>query len=336
MPGPGDREFITQLGPPMLAMLKPEDAAALVSKHGLPADAAGRRELAMPLKIFHQLTAEATALLGDVSLGVRLAHKAPRGSYGALEFTLLSSPSIREALVRLNRYSALLNGLVRFSVDVVADEARFTQRVDGMPLVNGRVGNEFSIALTTRVLTGLSGKAFTPREVWFGHPRPADVSELEKAFGTRALAFDRGENGFSFDAAFLELPVVTADPNLLPLVEDQARRLALSRQAASDFPGEVREQTRKLLQSSSLGVAEVAKSMGLSQRTLQRRLGEHGTTFFAVLDALREGLAREYVPDPKLVLGEVAYLLGYSDLSAFVRSFKRWTGKTPGEYRKGR
>jgi AraC-like DNA-binding protein len=63
-------------------------------------------------------------------------------------------------------------------------------------------------------------------------------------------------------------------------------------------------------------------------------LSEHGTTFFDLVDALRESLAREYVQDPKLGLGEIAYLLGYSDLSAFGRSFKRWTGKTPGDYRR--
>jgi AraC-like DNA-binding protein len=314
--------------------MQPADAAALVEKYGLPGDWAARRELAMPLRTFHALTEEAALKLQDPSLGLHLAQKMPRGSYGALEFTLRSAPNIREALERLRRYSALINGLIRFELEVRSGRAEFTQSVPGVPAVNGRVGNEFSMALAVRVLRELAGAEWVPLEAWFGHEKPEGADGVPAFFGTQAITWSRGQNGFALDLEFFEARVVSADPALLPLVEDQARRLALSRQAASDFPGEVREQTRKLLQSSGLGVAEVAKTMGHSQRTLQRRLAEHGTTFFAVLDSLREGLAREYVPNPKLGLGEIAYLLGYSDLSAFVRSFKRWTGKTPGEYRK--
>src|SRR4051812_8083646 len=106
MPGAADREFLTQLGPPMLARMTPEDALALVAKYRLPADWAARRELALPLRLFHALTDEAAQKLGDPALGLHLAQQVPRGSYGALEFTLRSSPTIREALERLRRYSA--------------------------------------------------------------------------------------------------------------------------------------------------------------------------------------------------------------------------------------
>lgn len=330
---PDDRQFITQLGPPMLGLMEPAAAATLVARYGLPADWATRRELTMPLKTFHAFTADAVQLLQNPSLGLHLARLAPRGSYGALEFTLRSAPTVREALLRLQRYSALINSAIRFGLEVRNGRAELTQSVEGVPQVNGPVGNEFSIALVVRLLRGLAEAEWVPLEVWFGHDAPADREALEEFFGTPAIRFSAGQNGIAIDLAFFERPVVTADAALLPLVEDQARRQALARQG-SDFAGEVRETARKLLTSSAFGVAEVAKALGLSQRTLQRRLGEQGTTFHAVVEALREAMARELVPDPKHNLGEVAYLLGYSDLSAFVRSFKRWTGTTPGEYRK--
>ena len=334
MAGPLDREFITQLGPPLLTMMEESAAAALVARYALPSDSATRREFGMPLRAFHAFTEEAAFALGNPSLGLQLAQFMPRGSYGALEFTLRSAPNVREALERLGRYSALINGLIRIEVQLKSGRGEFTHFIPSVPLVNGRVGNEFSLALSVRLVRELSGHHFTPLEVWFGHERPGAVSELESFFGTKSLHFGRGQNGFTCEPKFFDDPVVSADAALLPLVEDQARRLALSRQTTNDFPSEVREQVRKSLQSSSFGVAEVSKAMGQSQRTLQRRLSEYGTTFFDLVDSLRESLAREYVQDPKLGLGEIAYLLGYSDLSAFGRSFKRWTGKTPGDYRR--
>ena len=329
MAGPLDREFTSQLAAPILRMLPPAEAAALAHRFELPADWAGRRTLNMPLRVFQQFTAEAAQRLNDPSLGLHLAQNLPRGSYGALEFTLRSAPNIREAIDRLRRYSALLDGLISLTVTARGARAKLIHAVTGAPEVNGRIGNEYAMALAVRLLRELSGNAFTPTEVWFAHAAHGQVSELEAFFGTASIEFGKGENGFAFASTVLELPVA-----LLAVVEEQAQRLVLSRQVAADFPGEVREQARRFLQSSSLGIEQVAQAMHLSERTLQRRLKEHGTTFLGVLDSLRAQLALEYIDNPKLALGEIAYLLGYAELTVFIRCFKRWTGTTPGDYRK--
>ena len=105
---------------------------------------------------------------------------------------------------------------------------------------------------------------------------------------------------------------------------------------SNDFLGTVRKNLRTALERGRPSVDYVAELLHMSARTLQRRLTELNTSFNQVVEEVREQLARMYLDQPALSLAEVAYLLGYSDLTVFVRAFRRWTKMTPGEYRKSR
>ena len=140
-------------------------------------------------------------------------------------------------------------------------------------------------------------------------------------------------NGFTLSAEDLSAPNTSSDPALLALLEHHANQAISGRQPLQGLPGLVRQRLRESLGRRLPSIQEMARRLRLSPRTLQRRLSEEGTSFQQQLDAVREELARVYVQESKLPLGEVAYLLGYSELSTFLRAFRRWTGKTPSQFR---
>jgi AraC-like DNA-binding protein len=189
------------------------------------------------------------------------------------------------------------------------------------------------VVLVTRLIRQLSGNAWTPERVWLAHPRPPDSSALEACFAGTPITFDTGANGLAFAASTLALPVVSADAPLHSVLTQHAERALPPEPPAEDWLARVRLKTREALGEGGGTLERVARALKMSPRTLQRRLSEHGTSFQDVLDVERQELARRLLEDPRLSVSEVAWRLGYSELTAFNRAFKRWTGKTPGEWR---
>jgi AraC-like DNA-binding protein len=188
------------------------------------------------------------------------------------------------------------------------------------------------LALVVRYMREVTGRDVVPLAVAFAHARPADTKELD-AFFQAPLAFGQGENRVELPTALLDMPIVSRDSMLFSVLDGQAEKLEASRPAKRDLLTDVRAAIRSALDDGQPELATVAKTLGTSARTLQRRLGEERTTFQAVVDGVREELARSLIANEKLSLGDVAYLLGFSEISAFTRAFKRWTGTTPSRWR---
>jgi AraC-like DNA-binding protein len=291
-------------------------------------------EVSVPLERFHAFGEALATKLGDPLLGLHAAMALPRGTYGLVEFVFRSAPTPREALDRLVRYVPLINSLLAFTVVIDQGEARVEARIAGQPTCLGRQGNEFILAIFFKIGRELAGQAWSPRRVWFAHDAPADTSELRRYFGTEALVFDAGANGMSFDVALLDRPIPTADVALYSLLDREARE-RVARLGPNDELEVVREKIRLSLQKGEPSIERVAQAMAMSTRALQRWLSSKGTTFRGVVEEVRQALAQMYLHDHRRPLTEVAFLLGYSDLRAFVRAHKRWTGTTPGASRRG-
>ncbi len=309
------------------------DAAALAAELGLPEGAATEPEVVLPLSTLEQLYARAAELTGDRDFGLHLAANYPRGTYGLVEFIARNSPTLREGFARTVKYASIMNDRVRVTLSERGGAVRLEHQVVGRPLGYGRHGNEFFIPAVLMQARLLAGEPLKPTRVWFAHQAPEDVSEHVALLGTERLRFGAGSNGFELPAEQASLPIPSADPPLLSTLVAQAER-ALK---GAPTPGSLAEQVRavveaKLDQTPSL--QSVAAVLHMSARTLQRRLGEEDVTFAGVVDAVRERLARELVKDPAVGLSEVGFRLGYADLPAFLRAFKRWTGKTPSGLRR--
>ncbi len=327
----------SQLVGPVLARVREAggDAGALARRFQLPEGAEASPEVVLPLARLHQLLDAAAEASGDASLGLHVAERLPRGAYGVLEFACRTAPTIRAAVVRIVRYIGLLNELVAVSFEEREGMGVIEQRIAGEPLCVGRHGNEFFVATMLLGARTLSGAACVPERVWFAHAQPDDVAELCAFLGTTRVRFGAGGNGMALAAPLLDLPLRTSDPPLFSLLERQAEQSLAGGAAPSQLLALVRRRIRDTLGETPPSLDSVAAELSMSARTLQRRLADEGVSFVEVVDEIRHELALEYVREARRPLGEIAFLLGYAELSPFLRAFKRWTGKTPGELRGG-
>jgi AraC-like DNA-binding protein len=339
----GSTVLRSQMAPAFLAVygIAGGDVAALIQRYGLPADAVSQRELAVSLDALDDIANAAAEQARDPNLGFHLAAKLPHGSYGLLEYIGRSASTVRHAGDRFLRYSTLLNDVVRFAFEQRGNVFVLSQRVPGHAACVGRQAGEMFMALVVRYLRELTSAEWNPERIAFAHAPPPDTSELEDYFRA-PLVWSCGENHVELPLALLERPVASHDANLFSVLDEQAERLIASRAPKQDEnAGEeanagiakIRAQVRAALDDGQPQLADVAKALRMSPRTLQRRLKDDGTSFQDVVDSVREELARVAMANPKYSLGEVAYLLGFSEISAFTRAFKRWTGMTPSQWR---
>jgi AraC-like DNA-binding protein len=174
---------------------------------------------------------------------------------------------------------------------------------------------------------------YRPARVEFAAALPADTAEHERVFGC-PLRFAAERNALLIDRRdWHRAPARPANDSLFEVLEQHAALLLAGLPPASPLLAELREAVTAELRDGGATLARVGKRLGMSGRTLQRRLDEQQLDFRAVVDEVAAELAKAYLRDQALGLAEIAFLLGFADQSAFTRAFKRWTGVTPGRWR---
>jgi len=184
-----------------------------------------------------------------------------------------------------------------------------------------------------RMCRSLIGRDFSPRHIELRRPRPAAIDDFERLFRT-PLLFGAAQNRLVFDGAGIESPLDGANPDLA-LRADAIALQYLARIERDNIQARVREVLMQRLQRAEPSQDEVAEHLCMSARTLQRKLGESGTTYKEILDETRHSLALLYLSAPHHSLSEITYLLGFSSGSSFTRAFRRWTGQSPSNWRAG-
>jgi AraC-like DNA-binding protein len=311
------------------------DADALRQRFRLPEDPQAQTEVRFTFSRIRQFWDAVAEEVGDEWAGLHVALQLRRGAYGLLEFSARCAPNLEGALQRVVQYAPLINELAVSTLERQASLAQLELRIPGETLMFGRHGNVYMMTAIISIGRQIVARRWNPTTIWFANPRPPglQLDELAEALGTTDITFGAGANGMSLRAELLELPVVTADADLLPLLDRQARLSIAGRPTPDDFLGRVRRQLTESLREGRPTLVHVAKRLHMSERTLQRRLLDEGMSFQELLDHTRRTLARGYLEDPRLSLAEVSHRLGYAELRAFVRAFKRWTGTTPGKTR---
>lgn len=179
----------------------------------------------------------------------------------------------------------------------------------------------------------LTGQTGLVQEVHIEFPAPDYHDKYEQRFRA-PVTFDRPESRLVLTPEAARLPVLEAHPllhqQLLALAQDRMKKLEI----AETFQGRVQHIIGPLLHGRTPSLEATAERLGLPDWTLRRKLREEGTTFQALLDDMRKDLALGYMRDTQMSFGEIAYVLGFSTPGAFQRAFKRWTGETPGDYRR--
>jgi AraC-like DNA-binding protein len=304
------------------------DRARVLAAAGFQAAQLSDPDQLLDLEGVLRLTRAAAEVTGDDVLGLHLGERWEIGGLGVLSYAVLNAPTVETALRNFERYgrSHLQGGGIRFHQG--GREARLTYELAVADRELARQHVESAAAVGVRILRRLAGDDFRPRSVAFGHRRPADVAEHQRIFGC-PVSFGHPKNiEIVFDAAVLELPVEGADRALLPLVERHLDEL-LAKRGDDAWLGQVRSAVAQSLCDGSPTIRRIAKQLGTSVRTLQRRLDERGVVFKDLVAETRREIAQRYLAEGTANLTEIAFLLGYSELSAFDRAFRRWTGSTP-------
>ena len=286
----------------------------------------------LPANCQIDLLKAAADVLNDDLLGFRLAQSTDLRRLGLLYYVFASSATLDEAIRRCARYSR------------VANEAIVVQLLEGgRPVIRlGYTGiarhtdvhqMEFIITFLLRLCRHTTGRQLVPESVSMMHVRSAIASELSNFFGVRV------EFGSDFDEIVLptgagDLPLVNADPYLNNIiVKDCEAYLAELRTNVGPFRIRVENAIAPLLPHASARTSIIAQALGMSERTLERRLAQEGTSFMEILQQLRSEMAVRYVDDPVVPISRIAWLLGFEEVSSFSNAFKRWTGKSPRQMR---
>lgn len=274
----------------------------------------------------------ALQLSNDPLLGLKASARMSLGDVGVVDFVITSAETVRASLLAAGRFLRLVNDSLEFLLEVEDDRA--VVRLESTIMVSP-VAEDFALCGMIRShSTSWPEGMLADLDVWFRHAAPADVAPYIEALGPVRLHFGSARTGFGFAHAFLDAPLGRSDRRLHALL----LRYAESSLASLPQPESVTEKVRQLivdrLASGDFGLEEAARQLGMSSRTLGRRLSDEGTTFKAIVDSLRRTVALKHVAGDELALAEVALQAGFTETPSFYRAFRRWTNMTPSQYRR--
>lgn len=265
------------------------------------------------------------------TFALRLARGIAPRHFGVVGFAALASGTLAEALMRLERYHRSVYDANVAQVYPVAEGLCIEWGVErGRP---GALVDETAIAALVQLAREFTGHPVRALAVDFVNPRPADVRPYVDFFGG-PVRFGQASTRVLMALRDLERPLRGADAALLALLDAQAEHLLQEVAAVSEPVGVWRQALVGLIRSGRTSLADLAHSLQMSPRSLQRRLTEQGHTFQTLLSQTRQQLAEAYLRDANVELAEVALLLGYSEQSAFTRAFRQWTGQAPLQWRR--
>jgi AraC-like DNA-binding protein len=278
--------------------------------------------------MFLELAAKA---LKDPLLGFRLACEGDVRQLGLLYYAAASSETLGDALDRAQRYSSIVNA----GVVLKCSEARnFTigLRYAGVARHHDRQQMEFLVTVLIRVCRSLAGRRLAPRAIHLVHRRSGEPAEREKFFGCR-IEYGARADKIIFHKKAAQLRLVDADPYLNKILLQYCEQALAHRSNASSLQTKVENAITPLLPHGMARLAVVAQKLGVSSRTLARRLAAEGLSFGEILNHLRSDLATRYLSEADLSVSQIAWLVGYRGVSSFSRGCKRWSGTNPKKMR---
>lgn len=298
---------------------------------GRPLDNLGDREARIAEADAAALFERAAVLLQDDALGLHAGERIRPGHYGVLGYAAMNCSTLGEALFCLERYQRLVIDVGTVGFEQRGDDTLLSWPPDPEPLF--RQLAEFNFAGLRTFTRWISGSAAGPRRLDFNYPAPVCLDEHRRVFGCE-LHFDQPCYRLWAPREWLAAPLIQPDPEMralmLRLAEKQMFSLA---RGGEDTLSRARSLVARHLSRVDVELSLIAGGLAMSPRSLQRALQDAGLNFSQLVDQVRRELSERYLADRGLDLTDVAFLLGFSEQSAFTRAFKRWTGLAPSQYR---
>ena len=307
------------------------DSAAVFRRAGLDPAKLQDPDARYPVAGMCSLWRLAVQVTGDPYFGLNAAGFWHPTTLNALGYAWMASDSLRDALTRMARYSRLVTTVADMTLEEFDDY--FTFKIHPL-IARSSVPYESvdaGLATFVKMCRVSYWSDFDPLRVLTQRPEFDDPTRYVEYFGA-PVEFSAPDNVLYFSKASLEAHLPTANPRLAR-INDQIIAEYLAQFDKESTAMRVRAQLIDLLSAGNVSQHDVAGSLYMSLRTLQRKLSEEGTSYKDLLDETRRELANQYLRQACLSVSEVTYLLGFSEPSNFARAFKRWTGRTPSEFR---
>lgn len=318
-----------------LAEMQGVAPARLLGPLGLDPGTLDDADAQVPFACIEHVWTEVVRLTGDGAFGLHAAEAVAGRQVHLVDYLCANCRRPREIFELLERYQRTLMSQTRIELIERGPHPRFVLH----PMEGGGTRPaQFSECIIAQWVLRLHLRCTRPfelRRVFFMHRRPADTAEHERIFQA-PLEFDAPYDGIEFDAALFAIELRGMDETLVQLLRGHADAL-LAKQVAANrdtLAARTRETLLRAPPGGLPGVEAVARALGLGERSLQRKLRDEGTSFKDVLDEVRRELALDYLRDPRQSISEVAFLVGFSEISAFSRAFRRWTDEAPLAWRR--
>ncbi len=307
------------------------DCRQLFVELGMDYEALSDPDARFPQDGMTRLWQRAVEVSGNPAIGLNLAQVMRPGAMHVVGYALMSSRTLRDGFTRLVCYQRIIAEGADLDFFAQPDCYALTLAIHGDRLPPARQSAEASLAGTLAFCRWLTGRPLTPLEVRFQGEPPAELEPYQRLFQA-PLQSNARHYALIFRRSDMETALPTANESLARL-HDRFAGDYLARFDSNRVTHQARQALCRLLPQGEPKRVAVAQALHLSERTLQRRLQEEGTSFQQLLDDSRRELAGQYLAQPSLTVLEIAYLLGFADPSNFFRAFRRWFGTTPGEYR---
>lgn len=275
---------------------------------------------------------EIVKITGDPTIPLKLGELINPVAIGVLAYVMMHSPTLGRALEKLCHYQDVACEGITTTGQLTGNQYILSLHITSADIRYPDYTYNSELSVYLAAMRALTGVPITAKEIWFAYPHPTDIREHERVFSPAKLTFDTAETAMILDASLLDLPILNASPTLSALFEKHASDI-LDKLKTPSISSRVKTEIVTIMKGEEPTLATVADRLAIGIRTLQLRLKEAGTSYQLLLDETRKELAVRHLREPHLSTTDIAYLLGFAEPSVFFRSFKKWTGQTPGAFR---
>ena len=285
----------------------------------------------LPVDTYLRIQEEATEYVNDPYSGLHMGEFVQPGSWSILGYLMMNCKTLSEAFEKSGRYQRIIGNLITGRAEFGLGKVRLVYFTPPHAPQMSRHCFDSTFSSSVHLARTLSGLPLNPLEVSFTYPEPESRAEYERVFNC-PVRFGQKNNSMTLDVKMGSLPVRMANPALLEHFAKYAQDFIAQMEWNDTTSQAVTKIILAQLDSESLSIERVAREMAVSVRTLQKRLEAEGLAFSDLLRDIRQRLARKYLRE-NYTVEQITYLLGFSEPSVFRKSFKKWSGVTPKEYR---
>jgi AraC-like DNA-binding protein len=310
------------------------DGLALLGIVGLEEEAEADPSFMIRDEDYYRLFEEAAAADPDATtLPLRVGASMRSDDYGPFGFAWKSAPTLRGSFERAARYALVLTSVAAYEVEECFGGAFMHLHREGERRLGMRLSNEATLASIVAISREVSSQPFRPEAVYLKHEAPPDTAGHEAYFEC-PVHFGSDKDAIRVSVRTLGTPNRVGDPSIARFFDTLLSAEVRTLDESVPLDRRVRDRVSTALSGGVPALSDVARELGVSGRTLQRRLAAEGSSFQSLVDEARRRLAERLLrQDADVALTEVTFMTGFSDQSAFTRAFRRWTGRTPGAFR---